>query len=120
MRSPTELGRERTMSRSMAAGLALLVMAAGTTARSPAAPLQTAAAAAACVLSAYNGHDLEAERRCFAPDAVSVGRRGDRRPFDWDAEAGYRGFDAIVHARFRFEPQPATALSIEVRLLEDN
>jgi len=85
------------------------------------APLlaQSPGDAAACVLAAYNRHDVTFETRCFAPEAISV-HRGARRPFDWEAEARYRRFDAAVHARFRHEPQPSAGDAVEVLLFEKN
>jgi hypothetical protein len=84
------------------------------------APAQSPADAAACVLAGYNRHDVAFEARCFATSAISVDRRGERRPFDWEAEARYRRFDAVVHARFRHEPQPSAGDVVEVLLFETN
>ena len=75
--------------------------------------------AAACLISAWNAYDSEAARRCYTAHAVAV-RGGQRIAIDWEAERGYRAFDAVAHSRFQFEIAAATDSTVEIVLHEQN
>jgi len=75
--------------------------------------------AVTCLGSAWNAHDAGASRMCYAPSAVAV-RNDSRHAIDWEAEEGYRAFDAVVGSVFRFTVLATRGDTVDTELTERN
>jgi hypothetical protein len=56
---------------------------------------------------------------CYAPSAVAV-RNDTRHAIDWEAEEGYRAFDAVVGSVFRFTVLATRGDTVDTELTERN
>jgi len=102
----------------VAVAVAVLGLACGTVAPAAESPLETVAR----FMESWNRHDFEAEMKCRsnAVTLVHDGKRSIESPEDREAERGYRAFDRVVRARFRYAVVSSTPDTVEIALTEDN